>query len=247
MDIRSFFDKIRRADARRGYTCDGCGKELFSYPVFRLCGRCENEMLKNDGNTCEKCGRKTVTEGVCNRCKAGIPSFTKGISPFVYYAGAASFINALKNGSRRLAAYFGEAMAEKFLSEEGVGEEWLVAPVPLTEEKRRERGYNQAEELLFYAEEVLKENGLRFTKVNDLFVKTRDLISQKDLSAKARQENAKGAYRLHKRKVCKGANILLFDDILTTGATGSALAELLFSAGANKVIFLTASSSPERR
>jgi predicted amidophosphoribosyltransferase len=60
-------------------------------------------------------------------------------------------------------------------------------------------------------------------------------------------ENASGAYHVHKRAFCKGRTILLIDDIMTTGATGSECAKLLLGAGAKEVYFLVAAATPEKK
>ena len=69
-------------------------------------------MRLNDGRTCEKCGRKTLAEGICLSCKSRVPRFTKGFSPFVYRGESASLVNRIKNGNPTLALYFAEKMAE---------------------------------------------------------------------------------------------------------------------------------------
>ena len=66
------------------------------------------------------------------------------------------------------------------------------------------------------------------------------------MTYRERQENVSGAYRVHKRKACRGRTILLVDDVLTTGATGGECAERLFAAGAKEVCFLVAAAVPEQ-
>ncbi len=241
--------KIREYSASHGYVCDGCGREIFDYPVHRLCERCESAMRKNDEKTCEKCGRQTLAEGVCLTCKMRPPSFTRGFSPFVYRGKSAGLINRVKNGEPTLALYFGEKMAEHFLSAgaENADGPFLVIPVPLTEKRVRERGYNQAEELANSLCRALGEKGVEAELRSDILEKTRETGQQKHGTYAERMENAAGAYHVHDRKACRGRTVLLVDDILTTGATGSECAKRLLSAGAERVYFLTATALPERK
>ena len=249
--LRKIKDKIRGFFKNRGFTCDACGAEIFDYPNRRLCIDCEEKMRKNDGRVCPKCGRKTLAEGVCLSCKAHMPRFL-GFSPFVYRAETAALINRVKNGAPVLASYFAERMAECLIEryekmEKFREETLLVVPVPLTEERKRSRGYNQAEELAETLCERLRARGYSVEIDTELLQKTRETAQQKHMDYKSRGENVSGAYHVHKRKACKGRIIVLVDDIMTTGATGNECAARLYGANAEEVLFLTAASLPERK
>ena len=242
--------KIRVFSAKRGYVCDNCGGEVFSYPAERFCARCEEKLQRNNGRNCEKCGRKTVTEGICLLCKDEVPKFAKGISTFVYEGECASLINRFKNGKRRLAYYFAENMVEDFVrlyGEQMREERFLVVPVPMTESRERARGFNQAKELAEIFTAVLQEKGFFVEFDGEILQKTREIASQKLMDFRARKENVIGAYHVHKRKACRDRRMILIDDIMTTGATGSECADCLYGAGAKEVLFFTATALPERR
>ena len=140
-------------------------------------------------------------------------------------------------------------MAERFLlAYEGEYDQpLLLIPVPLTPSRRCERGYNQAQYLAESLQDRLLEKGVQAELDKDVLQKHRETKLQKQASSKERLENVEGAYHVHKRTVCKGRTILLVDDIMTTGATGSECAKLLLSAGAREVIFLTATALPEEK
>ena len=251
--LQKFLEKLRDRDGTVGYTCDACGREIFAFPKRRLCADCINELPVNDGFVCDKCGRKSVTAGVCLDCKRALPQFTQGVSPFVYGGKVASLVNAMKSGKRRLAEFFGEEAAEAFyqtfqaeLSDENA-DEWLLIPVPLTDSVKKKRGYNQAAEIAKSVEKRLKERGVSVKTDEAVLEKRRETPPQKHLTFTERQENLKGAFHVHKRAVCKGRKILLVDDVMTTGATGSETASLLLGAGAERVIFLTGASLLERK
>ena len=248
--------KIRDKFSTRGNACDCCGGEVFEYPAKRLCTDCQSRLYKNDGLRCEKCGRKTLAQGICLDCKAELPQFTKGFSLLEYRGETCALINRLKNGDRWLSYFFGEGMAEAFLQEyaekerylrESGLEEWLIVYVPVTKEKLQERGYNQAEDLAHTLAIELFKRGYAVTEGKDILLKTRETADQKQLGQNERRKNLSGAYHAHKRKMCRGKTVLLVDDVMTTGTTGSECAKTLLGAGAKEVLFLAAASVSERK
>ena len=244
--IEKWLDGIRKQASGYGYTCDGCGDEVFSYPQNRLCESCQRRIINNDKNTCSKCGRAAKTAGVCLDCKSHLPKFSVGQSAFVYEGYVCSLLNRLKNGDRYLSYYFGEALAEKYLQTFSVQGEVVIVCVPLTKEKRKERGYNQAEEIVKALLPCLQQRGVVAEYDGDILQKRREASSQKLLTRAERIQNVAGLFHVHKRKACQGKIILLVDDIMTTGATGSECAKLLLSAGAKEVRFLTCAALAER-
>lgn len=258
-----FLEKLRKRADEIGYTCDGCGVEIFNYPVQRLCDECTASLSRNEKHRCAKCGRQTVTEGMCLVCKHHAPAFSCGISPFVYRSKTAGLVNRMKNGNRRLACFFGEKMADVLLEElqkeradmagryatnENITEKpLLVVYVPATDKSRRARGYNQARDL---AEAVIKRLRVRGVAVefgDDVLQKKKETEPQKHMHFKERAENIAGAYHVHRRAACKDRTIVLVDDIMTTGATGDEIAKRLFGAGAKEVVFLVAAAMAEQK
>ncbi len=245
--LKRLSEKIRKALLRRGYGCDSCGEELFDYPAHRLCRACEDK-LRVPKNPCPLCGREGRAEGLCLDCKSRPPTFTGGASAFVYVDEAATLANRMKESNPRLAAYFGERTAEAFLNRYGKEEApFLVVAIPTTKDRLQRRGYNQAERLAESVCEYLNAQGVEAIADFEVLHKTKETKLQKRSSQRERIENVKGAYHVHKRKACKGKRILLVDDIMTTGATGSECARKLLLAGAEKVYFLTATAVPEQK
>ena len=127
-EIMRFWERIKQALyaylSSRGYTCDVCGREVFDYPNNRLCDDCLGSLSKNDGKLCKKCGRHTLSEGICLTCKREVPKFYQGFSPLIYRAETASVVNRMKNGNPRLALWLGEEAAEYFLKNYAEVESW---------------------------------------------------------------------------------------------------------------------------
>ena len=110
----------------------------------------------------------------------------------------------------------------------------VVVPVPLARGRRRERGYNQSEEL---ARVYARQLGLRCAP--RYLQRERDTRSQTGLNFSARRRNVQGAFRVPRAQAVRGLRLLLIDDVLTTGATAQACARACRRAGAAEVHLLT--------
>jgi len=105
----------------------------------------------------------------------------------------------------------------------------IIVPVPLHSRRLRDRGYNQSELL---AEQLGSAMGMRV--VADVLVRVRSTIPQVGLRADQRRKNVKGAFRCVGTTL-KGQDVLLVDDVCTTGATLEACSVALQEAGAGHV------------
>jgi ComF family protein len=110
---------------------------------------------------------------------------------------------------------------------------WTVMPVPMSPERLRERGYNQAALL---ARGLADLAGLPFQSAG--LRRVRHTASQVGLNVEARRANVQGAFAAEGQHVA-GRRFILVDDICTTGATLAACAEALDEAGAAAVWGLT--------
>jgi ComF family protein len=129
----------------------------------------------------------------------------------------------------------GEVLARpliSFLSETG-WEIHLVTPVPLSPERLAERGYNQAALL---ARPVALALGMEYTP--SALKKVRETPSQVGLTYDQRRENVEGAF-VASSSLVKDKNVLVVDDVTTSGATLDSCAWALLSGGAKQVFGLT--------
>jgi ComF family protein len=117
---------------------------------------------------------------------------------------------------------------------------FVLVPVPLSKKKLRWRGFNQAEEI---AKELA--NFLKIPLISDCLIKTKETKDQVELSEKERKENVKGAFYIKNKEKIAGKNVLLVDDVFTTGATMEEAAKVLNEAGSEKIVgVVVAKASP---
>ena len=130
---------------------------------------------------------------------------------------------------------YGREMAEQFNDLIRMWEIDVLIPVPLHRKRQRKRGYNQAE---IIARELGKRLGIPVDM--SVIIRERETTPQKELGQKNRRKNLKKAFCLTGKRLI-GKNILLIDDIYTTGSTIDAVAEVLMKTGCEKIYFLTIS------
>jgi ComF family protein len=192
------------------------------------------------GATCEICGERlsaahSVLPGqVCPACQETRPHFVKAAAYGAYEGGLRELIHLHKYERVEPAAVvLGRMLGEAIQNLNMRADSILVIPVPLHSSKRRARGFNQAE---LIARAALKKNA--FTEVElatDVLERTRPTVSQIGLTRRQRVENIRGAFRVRHPSRVSGRNVLLIDDVLTTGTTVSECARVLRKAGAEKV------------
>ena len=110
----------------------------------------------------------------------------------------------------------------------------FLIPIPLHKSRQREREFNQAEIL---SQEVARE----FNKnvLTGVLIRVKPTQTQTELTYQERCQNVKRSFSVNKPELIKDKNLLLIDDVLTTGATANEAAKCLKNAGAKKVLLLT--------
>jgi ComF family protein len=178
----------------------------------------------------------------CPVCRRIRRLFDRAVAYGGYDGGLRELIHLLKyNGVRPAAKVLGglleEALAALELGFEQLTFEQppiLVIPVPLYKGKRRQRGFNQAE-LIARAALTLRPASERLQLVPDILLRTRDTPSQIGLTNHQRRANLRGAFAVARAAEVTGRDVLLVDDVYTTGATATECAHVLRRAGASKV------------
>ena len=186
---------------------------------------------------------------MCSACRLVPPSFERAVAYAVYQDELREMIHLLKyERMRTVAKPLGKLLARAIEMLEGEAAlEMLVVAVPLFPSKERQRGYNQAELLANAALAELKQSkpAWKLLEAHRAIRRVKDTRSQFELTPKGRRRNLQGAFSAGTTEV-EGREVLLVDDIYTTGATARECARVLRRAGASKVWVATVSrAQPE--
>lgn len=223
--------------------CRACGLPLSGFSLLPICKSCWNDLPAQTGALCSRCGEALPGDPAqgpaeCRLCRASTPAFEKAVAHGVYSGRLRILVHLLKyDGMEPLARHLGQLLAERVLAIPDLPEELTVVPVPLWSAKHRQRGFNQAEHIARGAMEAMlrQRPDLRLKLVAGALARQRATESQAGLSPRERRLNVRGAFFVAKPAAIDRRNVILIDDIYTTGATARACAQALRSAGATRV------------
>jgi ComF family protein len=213
--------------------------ETFDFFLPRLCPACSKKLKHNEDTVCSDClnkikfvenerleyefkkkfeGKKIIS-GFKTTC---IFEKDKELQNIMH---AMKYQNRFKIGIF-LGKFIGRHLAQN-ISNWNIG---VISPVPLHPLKNAERGYNQS---LYISKGLSEELSIPFS--NNTIKRKRFTESQTRLNILEREKNVKGAFSIGNSKRTRGKNILLIDDVITTGATINECGDILLKNGAKAV------------
>lgn len=208
--------------------CAGCGKGRWPF-----CEECAAAIGVITPPLCLRCGRPgEIQMAGCADCPP--PSVHAARSPFLYAGPVARAVRAVKfSGWSSLAPVFAGAMAEALADALEGWSPRAISWVPLAPRRAAKRGYDQARLLAYALARILALRPV------GLLSRVRETPPQARRGAEERRRALQGAFVARPSP----PDVLLVDDVLTTGATAAACAEALARLGASRVVLVTAARS----
>jgi len=205
-----------------------------------ICIACWHKLPRNLPPFCHRCGRTLkkphLHKNICPECRKNILHFDRAFSPCLYEGIIKELIHSFKYKAKD---YLGTSLSHvmiEFIKEYNFPINFIdyIVPIPLHKVRLREREFNQAEILGNHlAREFNKE------LQPDALIRLRNSRTQTELNAGERFLNVRDAFSVKAGLNLKNKNILLVDDVLTSGATASEAALALKTSGAGVIFVLT--------
>lgn len=209
---------------KQGTFCAACWPQL-EFLTAPLCGRCGTALPAG-----------SVHGLTCGRCLAAPPSFATARAVWRYDGAARAALLGFKHADRQEHARHFVSHMLRLDIPELADQQTMLVPVPLHRWRLWRRGYNQALEL---ARALARLTGQPLRP--DTLVRHRATVSQQGLDAEARRKNVTGAFSVPDRHAAsiRGRQLLLLDDVITTGSTIESCTRALLKAGAARVSVLS--------
>ena len=201
-----------------------------------ICENCTSKFQVLGDQICRICGAPSLTDK-CRNCINDPPSFTSARAVAVFENELRTAIHAMKYyGIQPVAKELSEMMINFALAHPAFFSKVdLIIPVPIHIRRERLRGFNQA---VLLAEPLSRALSIHMDK--KALVRNKSRRPQVDLTREQRIANVQGVFTVRYPEVVRGKNIMLVDDVLTTGSTADSASRELLKAGAKSVCVFTA-------
>ena len=219
--------------------CGICSSFLESFEEKVICNKCWEKVVPYRGQICIKCGKVIKSSfnqpHYCQDCLTNPPIFSLHRSFGKYEGVLKDIILLFKFKRKRILGKKLSYLIYKILKTNPIFlKSDVIIPVPLHPRREKQRGFNQCEVM---AIELEKLTNIRFLK--DVLIKIKDTPPQSSLDLKKRKNNVKGAFHVKNSFYIYRKNILLIDDIYTSGSTVLECSKILKKAGAKEIFVFT--------
>ena len=221
----------------KAHSCMFCSCECDD-DVLRMCSRCKQNLDFIGDRYCLKCGAKISGDyDFCIECKNEDHEFNRARSVFVYNEKSAPAILKFKyGGTKAFASPLARLLAKRFEMVDIIAD--VVTFVPMPKEREKQRGYNQSFEL---CKEFSVLTGLPLV---ESLQRVKDTLRQATLGKAERRKNLENIFKAINKQDFKNKDVLLIDDVVTTGATADECSKTLLKAGARSVSVLSVAKTP---
>ena len=218
--------------------CACCGKIFFNEEKI-LCDSCAKVVFRPFEHYCSVCGRPLKGGAVCNICYENKHAYDGGVSLFEYNEYSSPIIHSIKYSNNiELAVRLGALLSYDICAKtDFLYNTDIIIAIPLHKDRQKGRGYNQAEKIAFGL-----AGAAGIEKRDDILIKVKQTKDQIGLKKSEREKNLYESFDIADKNAVKDKNILLIDDVFTTGATIGAASDILKKQGAKKVFFAVLAS-----
>lgn len=207
--------------------CVGCNKPMHHTKnnIF-LCSQCYYNIKRHTPPFCQKCGRglieaENIIKGICPTCIDRRYHFQRAYSICSYEGTIKELIHKFKYSQKLHYKIIFEKLCSEFIDAFKILSDIdIIIPIPLHSARLREREYNQSQILSSILSNIINK-----PVVSNLLMRVRNTKPQVALDEKSRIENICGCFSVKNNQMLKSRNILLVDDVLTTGITLSEAAK----------------------
>lgn len=216
------------------HECCLCRSRGIYWSSSPWCKDCDSKLIEagKKNNICRQCGKFLNHEGEsCTECQTDNPPFFVARAVGPYEGNYRKIIKIYKFLERQgMAVKMGHMMADKVKETPQLWPIDMVVPVPMSSSGVRKRGFNQSELLSARIAKLLK---LRHEP--RVLIRVKETPPQRELSRQEREKNLKDAFAVKTPNHIQGKNVLLVDDVYTTGSTVKECTNALLKAGAARV------------
>lgn len=210
---------------------------------LHLCLLCKQKIQPLAKPLCLKCARPIPPydpHSTCSPCRSQRPHYDRGFALVEYDEPTRFILHQVKFEKKPWLFEIYSDLLQRSISSLGFGDYEMIVPVPLDGGREQKRGFNQA----FMIAKLLKRaDPFNPLPIEKLIKKTKKTAPQSQLRRDQRLTNLNGAFKLDGFRQVSGKNILLIDDIFTTGSTINECARLLKQNGAGRVDFFAIARS----